>query len=101
MSDPWADLAAKARALASLADQYAAADPVALTPGDTDPLGKLDRAAVELRGLVAACRAEVWRQLRQAGHSAAAIGKMWGVSRQVVTRQIGRGGGAADGCNAV
>lgn len=98
MSDPWADLAAKARALAELADLYATADPATLAPSEGgDRLRILDEITVDLRGQVAACRVEVWRQLRQSGHSAAAIGEMWGVSRQFVTRQIARGGGVADG----
>ncbi|MGI5222188.1 hypothetical protein [Nocardia sp. CA-290969] len=91
MTDPWADLAARARALADLADRYAAIAPADLAPtADTDPLGELDTAALEVRGAVAACRRATYQALHDLGIPKAEIGRRWGTTGAAVGKVLNR-----------
>lgn len=90
---PWEALAQHARALAELADRYAAMPPAALAPtaaenGGTDLLHELDERARSMVSIAAACRVATWRALRDQGMSGPEIGRMWGKHRTTVGKAL-------------
>lgn len=85
----WTGLATNARALADLADQFAAKSAGELAPSDQgNPLADLDARALAVRGAVAACRRATWQELYDAGATYAQIGELWHVSKQAVRQAL-------------
>jgi hypothetical protein len=92
----WESLARHARWLADHAEKVAAMDPSARVrydedgDEDLDHLALLDKRALGVRGLVAACRRDTYQALLDEGWSVKKIARHWGVSNKAVYKSLGR-----------
>ncbi|WP_280245811.1 hypothetical protein [Nocardia abscessus] len=90
-TDPWQTLAARARQLAELADQYAAIAPADLAPTTAgDPLAELDALAREIARDASACRRATYQALHDTGVPKSEIGRRWGTTGAAVGKVLNR-----------
>lgn len=92
----WEGLARHARWLADHAEKLAAMDPADRIRHDEDGdeeldhLALLDERALGVRSLVAACRRDTYRALRDEGWSVKKIADHWGVSVKAIYKILER-----------